>query len=132
MNNFLIQMLRCLQHKTWRVEDVVGDAADAAPEQMNILLDAREQSMNSLVQSKTEVLEKIEESLRPLCMVEDLNADEVMELCILSNELNACETTAVLNPSTFASIGTRFGLREGFCRVFDDCKSQRNNVGPQS
>ena len=33
-------------HKTWRVEDVVGDAADAAPEQMNILPDAREQSMN--------------------------------------------------------------------------------------
>ena len=52
--------------KTWRVEDVVGDAADAAPEQMNILLDAREQPMNSLVQSKTEMFEKIEESLRPL------------------------------------------------------------------
>ena len=47
--------------------------------------------MNSFVQSKTEVFEKIEESLRPLCMVEDLNDDEVMELCILSNELNACE-----------------------------------------
>ena len=31
-------------HKTWRVEDIVGDAADAAPEQMN-----------SFVQSKTEV-----------------------------------------------------------------------------
>ena len=36
-----------LAHKTWRVEDVVADAADTAPEQMNILLDAREQSMNS-------------------------------------------------------------------------------------
>ena len=70
--------------------------------------------MNSFVQSKTEVLEKIEESLRPLCMVEYLNDDEVMELCILSNELNACEITAVLNPSKFASIGTRFGIREGF------------------
>ena len=90
-------------HKTWRVEDIVGDAADAAPEQMN-----------SFVQSKTEVLEKIEESLRPLCMVEDLNDDEVMELCILSNELNACETTAMLNPSKFASCVTRVGLREGF------------------
>ena len=101
-------------HKTWRVEDVVGDAADAAPEQMNILLDAREQSMNSFVQSKTEVLEKIEESLRPLCMVEDLNDDEVMELCILWNELNACESTAVLNPLKFASCATRLGLREGF------------------
>ena len=101
-------------HKTWRVEDVVGDAADAAPEQMNILLDAREQSMNSFVQSKTEVLEKIEESLRPQCMVEDLNDDEVMELCILSNELNACEITAVLNSSKFASCATRLGLREGF------------------
>ena len=95
-------------HKTWRVEDVVADTADAAPEQMNISLDAREQSMNSFVQSKTEVLEKIEESLRPLCMVEDLNDDEIMELCILSSELNAFETTAVLNPSKFASIGTRF------------------------
>ena len=101
-------------HKTWRVEDIVGDAADAAPEQMNILLDAREQSMNSLVQSKTEVFEKIEESLRPLCMIEDLNDDEIMELCKFSNELNACETTAILNPSKFASCATRLGLREGF------------------
>ena len=60
-------------HKTWRVGDV-------APEQMD-----------SFEESKTEVFEKIEESLRPLCMVEDLNDDEIMELCILSNELNACE-----------------------------------------
>ena len=90
-------------HKTWRVEDVLADAADAAPEQMN-----------SLVQSKTEVFEKIEESLRPLCMVENLNDDEIMELCILSNELNACEATAILNPSKFASCTTRLGLREGF------------------
>ena len=90
-------------HKTWRIEDVVGDAADAAPEQMN-----------SFVQSKTEVFEKIEESLRPLCMVEDLNDDEIMELCILSNELNACETTAILNPSKFVSHAARLGLREGF------------------
>ena len=78
-------------HKTWRVEDVIRDAADAAPEQMN-----------SFEQSKTEVFEKIEESLRPLCMVEDLN------------ELNACETTAVFHPSKFASCATRLGLREGF------------------
>ena len=70
--------------------------------------------MNSLASSKTEVFEMIEESLRPLCMVEDLNDDEVMELCILSNELNACETTAILNPSKFASCATRLGLREGF------------------
>ena len=47
-------------------------------------------------------------------MVEDLKDDEVMELCILSNELNACETTAILNPSKFASCATRLGLREGF------------------
>ena len=90
-------------HKTWRVEDVVGDAADAAPE-----------LMNSLVSSKTEVHEKIEESLRPLCMVEDLNDDEITELCILSNELNASEVTATFNPSKFASCATRLGLREGF------------------
>ena len=84
-------------------EDVVGDAADAAPEQMN-----------SFVQSKTEVFEKIEESLRPLCMAEDLNDDEIMELFILSHELKACETTAILNPSKFASCATKLGLREGF------------------
>ena len=85
-------------HKSWRIEDPSNaiDAADAAPEQMN-----------SFVQSKTDVLEKIEESLRPLCMVENLNDDEIMELCILSNELNACETAAVLNPSKFASIVRR-------------------------
>ena len=71
-------------HKTWRVEDIVGDAADAAPEQMN-----------SFVQSKTEVFEKIEESYS-------------------QNELNACEATAILNPSKFASCATRLGLREGF------------------
>ena len=93
-----------LAHKIWKVEDVVGAAADAAPEQMN-----------SFVQVKTEVFfEKIEESLRPPCMVEDLHDDEIMELCILSNELNACETTAILNPSKFASCATRLGLRDGF------------------
>ena len=84
------------------------------PNKRTLLLDAREQSMNSFVQSKTEVFEKFEESLRALCMVEDLNDDEVMELCILSNELNACETTAILNPSKFVSCATRLGLREGF------------------
>ena len=85
------------------VEDVVGDAADAAPKQIN-----------SFVQSKTEVFEKIEESLRPHCMVEDLNDDEIMELRILSDELNVCETTEILNSSKFASCATRFGLLEGF------------------
>ena len=45
-------------HKTWRIEDVVGDAADAAPEQMNILLCAEEQCMNSLISSKTEVFKR--------------------------------------------------------------------------
>ena len=71
------------------------------------------------------MFEKIEESLRPLCMVENLNDDEIMELCILSNELNACEATAILNPS-------KFGTPCRFCSGFDDCKSQRNDVGPQS
>ena len=58
-----MQMLRCLHTRHGEVEDVVGDAADAAPEQMNISLCAEEQYMNSLTPSKTEVLEKIEESL---------------------------------------------------------------------
>ena len=104
---------------TWRVEHVVGDAADAAPEQMK-----------SFVQSKTEVFEKIEESLRPLCMVEDLNDDEIMELCIFSNELNACETTAIINPSKFASCATRLGLREGFAVELTTARAT-NRVRPQ-
>ena len=72
------------------------------------------EQINGFVQSKTEVFDKIEESLRPLCMVEDLNDDEIMDLCILSNELNAFETTAILNPSKFTSCATRLELREGF------------------
>ena len=99
-------------HKTWRVGDVVGDAADAAPKQMN-----------SFVQSKTEVFEKIEESLRPLCIVEDLSDNEIMELCILSNELNAYETTATHNLSKFASCATRLGLREGFAVAFTTARA---------
>ena len=65
-----------------------------------------------------------QESLRQLCMVEDLNDDEVMELCTLLNELNACEITAVLNPSKFVScarlcegsgfVGRNFGLVSRF------------------
>ena len=113
-----VEVGRC--HKTWRVEDVVGDAADAAPEQMN-----------SLASSKTEVFEKIGESLNPLCMVEDLNDDEVMELCILSNGLNACEATAILNPSKFASCATRLGLREGFAVDLTTARANGTNVGPQ-
>ena len=109
-----MQMLRCLHTRHEERKTLSGDAADAAPEQMNSLLDAREQSMNSLVHSKTEVFEKIEESLIPLCVVQDLNDDEVMELCILLNGLNACETTAIFNPSKFASCATSLGLREGF------------------
>ena len=47
-------------------------------------------------------------------MVEDLNDDEIMELCMLSNELSACDATAMLNPLKFASWATRLGFREGF------------------
>ena len=53
-NNSLMLMLRCLHTRHGAVEDASNatDAADAAPEQMN-----------SFVESKTKVLEKIEESL---------------------------------------------------------------------
>ena len=94
-------------------EDVEEMVAKADEQHLDADVAAPEQ-INSFVQSQTEVFEKIEESLRPLCMVEDLNDDEIMELCILSNELNACEATATLNPSKFASCATKLGLREGF------------------
>ena len=62
--------------------------------------------MNRLTSSQTEVFEKIEESLRQCKGVEDLNDNDTMEFCILSNELNACETRAILNPSRFVSRAT--------------------------
>ena len=110
-----MQMLRCLHTRHGGQKTLSGDAADAAPEQMN-----------SLVQSKIEVFEKIEESFRPQCKgFEDLNDDEVMELSILSNKLNACETTAILNPSKFASCATRLGLREGFAVDLTTARANR-------
>ena len=38
-NNILMPIVEVPAHKTWTVEDGVGDAADAAPEQMNSLQD---------------------------------------------------------------------------------------------
>ena len=58
--------------------------------------------------------DRVPELDEPPCLVGDLSGDEVVELCVFSNGLNACKTTAVLSPSKFASIGTRSGLREGF------------------
>ena len=43
--------------------------------------------------------------------VEDLNDDEITELCITVEGLSACETTAI--PSRFVSHATMLGLREG-------------------
>ena len=62
--------------------------------------------MNRLTSRQTDVFEKIEESLRQCKGVEDPNDNDIMELCTLSDELNACETTATLNPSRFVSHAT--------------------------
>ena len=63
-------------------------------------------------------------------MCENLNDDEIMELRILSNELNACETTlqcSIRRSSRQSERGLDFDeVRSGF----DNCKSQRNDVGP--
>ena len=88
--------------KNLQVEDFAGDAAAAAPEQMQ----TKEKSMNRFAPNKTEVFENIEESPRQCKGVEDLNDNDTMEFCILSNELNACETTTILNPSRFVSHAT--------------------------
>ena len=97
-NNILMLMLRCLRTRHGELKKLSGMQQMQRPNRRTLCL----------------MRGKIEESLRPLCMVKDLNDDEVMELCILSNELNACETTAILNPSKFAPCATRLGLREGF------------------
>ena len=70
--------------------------------------------MNSFASSRTEVFEKNEESLRENKGVDELKDDEVAEFCVLSNKLNACETTAKLNASRLVSHATRLGLREVF------------------
>ena len=70
--------------------------------------------MNGFASSKTEVFEKVEESLRQCKGVEDLNDEEIMELYIISKDLNTCETTSILKPSRFVSHAARLGLREGF------------------
>ena len=49
-------------------------------------MQTEETSINSFVSSKIEVFEKLETSLRQCKGVEDLNDDEIMELCMLSNE----------------------------------------------
>ena len=85
----------CVLTKLTGVKNVAGDA------------NGGKKSMNSVVSSKTEVFEMIEESPRQCKGVEDPNVTEVMELCILSKELNACVTTATLNPSRFVSHATR-------------------------
>ena len=90
--------------KSYRAEDVARNAAAAAPDQMR----TEERSMNSFASSRAEVFEKIEELLRQCKGVEDLKDDEIVALCILSKELNACD------PSSFVSHATRLRLRERF------------------
>ena len=53
--------------------------------------------------------------MKTMCSPRDPPSDlqHVMALCVLSTELNACETTAILNPSRFVSHATRLGLSEG-------------------
>ena len=92
-------------HKTWRVEDVAGDAPEETQQE--------ETSMNRFASSKIEVLEKTDESHRQCKGVGDLNDDEIMELCTHSNEWNACDTTALLNPSMFVPHAAGSALREG-------------------
>ena len=74
----------------------------------------------------------IEESLRQNNGVEDLNDDEIMESCILSNMLKSVRdhsnTQSVKFRVACSEVGTPWKFRSGF----DRCKSQRNNVGLQS
>ena len=87
-------------HTTYRVEDVAGDAALAAPAQMQ----TAEKSISLFYPARQKCPRLKSHS----------GDDEIMELCVLSNELNAFETTAILNPSRFVSHAPRLGLREGF------------------
>ena len=94
-------------HKSWRVEDVAGDAADAALGQMSSFAQSKRCSRKSKRHSDHLAWSKISTTTR-------------------------CETTAILNPSKFASCATMLGPHLGFRSGFDNCKTQWNNVGPQS
>ena len=46
-----------------------------------------ERSLGSLMSGKVDVFDRVEQSLRRCSGAEDLNYNELMELCIISNEL---------------------------------------------
>ena len=81
----------------------------------------RKESMNIFASSRTEVIEKIEESLRHSKGVDDLKDDEVAELCVHSK----------INPSRFVSHATTLGLHEVFAVDLTAAKSYWNNAEPQ-
>ena len=91
-------------HKSWRVEDVAGDAADAALGQMS-----------SYAQSKK-------------CSRKSKSHSDHLEWSKISTTTR-CETTAILHPSKFASCATMLGPLLGFRSGFENCKTQWNNVG---
>ena len=55
--------------------------------------------------------------------VEDLIDDEIMESCILSYELNECETTTILNPSSSCHMQRDWDLAKRSQWIYR-CKSQ--------
>ena len=75
--------------KSWRAQDVVADAADATPERMSSFAQSKMCSRRSQSHSDHLAWSKISTTTR-------------------------CETTAIRNPSKFASCATRLGLHLGF------------------
>ena len=86
-------------NKSWRVEDVVGDAADAALGQMSSFAQSKKCSRKSKSHSDHLAWSKISTTTR-------------------------CETTTKLNPSKFASCARMLGTHLGFRSRFDNCKTQ--------
>ena len=53
-------------HKTWRVEDVVTDAADAAPEQMNSLTSSNLNSDECRIETSLNFLQEVHQVMTSL------------------------------------------------------------------
>ena len=91
-----VATLRCGCSKA---EGFAGDAADVSHEQMQ----AEERHWRSLVPSTVEVFDRLEQSIKRCSETEDLNGDELVEWCMLSKMVNACDVPDIFSTARFTS-----------------------------
>ena len=79
-------------NKTYRVEDIVGDAADADTDETK----AEEKKTRAVVSAARQMcLERPKYRSNSAKRIEDLNGDEIMDLRVISDELSASANRVV-------------------------------------